>query len=415
MPACATNSAFQRIITCANMNGLIAFCDTPAFRHHLNNSQPGVLTYVALPHLKHPFEMQIFTVSLSGIVSQLTDMSPGLFQPQWSPDGKRIAVVRVGNYTGTQHPTHEVWVLQVHGSLSQRPTAHRFRFVTRGMWPAWAPNGSMMSFARLDQRGLIQLWVLDMITKRERQLTFHGHHGRSTWSPDGTELAFWRVAELFLFGNGAMIEADGRYARDREGKPMSSHYAMCPRQRVKAGEAGEQERHFYRCSNQWPGHIYLMNSADGKNERPLTRAQPNPFLPGHTLAQNVPRWSRSNGGVVYWEGQIVTGPGDVMMSIPGDEHTPPVQLTHRSPIGAMADDPEWSPDGRWVAYASYHGGGIYIGVAYLIPGRGWHTQEIPSLTRLGGSIAPTPSWQDCSAVVRDLRSIGHGADNVNVQ
>ena len=63
----------------------------------------------------------------------------------------------------------------------------------------------------------------------------------------------------------------------------------------------------------------------------------------------------------------------------------------------------------------WDGGGIYIGVAYLIPGRGWHTQEIPSLTRLGGSIAPTPSWQDCSAVVRDLRSIGHGADNVNVQ
>ena len=35
--------------------------------------------------------------------------------------------------------------------------------------------------------------------------------------------------------------------------------------------------------------------------------------------------------------------------------------------GAMADDPEWSPDGRWLAYASYMGGGIYIGVNHLAP------------------------------------------------
>ena len=117
--------------------------------------------------------------------------------------------------------------------------------------------------------------------------------------------------------------------------------------------------------------------------------------------------------MVYWEGQIVTGPGDVMMSIPGDEHTRHASGTADASIANRGDGrrPRMVARHRWVAYASYHGGSIYIGVAYLIPGRGWHTQEIPSLTRLN-CIAPTPSWQDCSAVVRDLRSIGHGADNV---
>ena len=180
-------------LSLSSMNGLIAFCDTPAMRARVNEQQPGALTYVSLPEAKHPHEMQIFTVSMSGVVHQLTDKSPGFFQPVWSPDGRRILAARLGNVTGAQHPTHEVWVMRVQDSLRLKPTAHGFRFVTLGMWPAWSPDGSKISFARLDEQGLLQLWVHDIETKSERQLTFRDHHGRSSWSPDGTELAFYQV------------------------------------------------------------------------------------------------------------------------------------------------------------------------------------------------------------------------------
>ena len=62
-----------------------------------------------------------------------------------------------------------------------------------------------------------------------------------------------------------------------------------------------------------------------------------------------------------------------MMSIPGTStaDTPPVQL--RIDRQSRWQTTPNSADGRWVTYASYHGGSIYIGVA-LIPGRGWHTR-----------------------------------------
>ena len=59
----------------SGMNGLIAFCDTPAMRLRLNTLHPEALTYVVRPEVKHPDEMQIFTVSLSGVVHQLTDVA----------------------------------------------------------------------------------------------------------------------------------------------------------------------------------------------------------------------------------------------------------------------------------------------------------------------------------------------------
>ena len=152
-------------------NGLIAFCDTPAARWSLNLTRPN------LAGAQHPHEMQIFTVSMAGTVHQLTDASPGLFQPAWSPEGRRMAVVRVGTANGTKHPTHEVWILRVHVRLRSAerypPSASNFGFVTRGFFPAWAPNGSTISFARLDHRGLVQLWAFDLDTRCERRCDPH--------------------------------------------------------------------------------------------------------------------------------------------------------------------------------------------------------------------------------------------------
>jgi hypothetical protein len=154
-----------------------------------------------------------------------------------------------------------------------------------------------------------------------------------------------------VLNNGAALEENYQYGRDRHGRPLSEHYKICPSPRVKAGDPGEGHIHrFYRCSNQWPGHIHVMRSSDGQGEQAFTHMEPNRLLRGHhALAQNMPDWSREHGGVVYWEGQIVTGPGDAvarMRSAQGD-HAPPAALTDLSGFGAMADDPVWaqSPEG----------------------------------------------------------------------
>ena len=192
---------------------------------------------------------------------------------------------------------------------------------------------------------------------------------------------------------------------DRYDRPMSEHYKVCPSPRVKAGDAGEGDTYrFYRCSNQWPGHIHVMRSSDGQDEQALTHAAPNRFLRGpHSLNQNMPDWSRAHGGVAYWEGQIVTGPGDAVarMRSPQGGRTPPVRLTDLSGSGAMADDPVWSPDGRWIAYASYQGGGIFIGLSYItkLDPPIDQFKQLTTLTRLGGSVAPNPTWQDWSGMI----------------
>ncbi|MCA9995166.1 MAG: PD40 domain-containing protein [Anaerolineales bacterium] len=55
--------------------------------------------------------------------------------------------------------------------------------------PAWSPNSHSIAYVK-DVNGYWQIFLLDITTFKEHQLTFSGHNHTPAWSPDGQYIAF---------------------------------------------------------------------------------------------------------------------------------------------------------------------------------------------------------------------------------
>ncbi len=90
---------------------------------------------------------QLFTVPLrGGFPTQLTASQKSVSDPQWSPDGRRLAYVR----------DDELWVVEADGSRTTRvvgkPGGARS--------PRWSPDGHRLAFLSR-RRGWTQVWLID--------------------------------------------------------------------------------------------------------------------------------------------------------------------------------------------------------------------------------------------------------------
>src|SRR2546429_4858136 len=78
--------------------------------------------------------------------TQLTASEKGVSEPQWSPDGRRVAFVRDG----------AIWTVDLDGSRQQRVSEHP----AGNSMPRWSPNGRRLAFISR-RRGWSQVWLLD--------------------------------------------------------------------------------------------------------------------------------------------------------------------------------------------------------------------------------------------------------------
>ncbi len=121
--------------------------------------------------------------------------------PAWSPDGRRLALVRVlpgGN--------SEVFVAGSGGTGVRRLTRH----AGEDEDPAWSPDGRRLVFARRSGQG-VGLAVMSATGGPARMLARGGFSGGPSWSPDGRRIAFHRDR-----GYGSeiwMVRADGTNLR----------------------------------------------------------------------------------------------------------------------------------------------------------------------------------------------------------
>jgi dipeptidyl aminopeptidase/acylaminoacyl peptidase len=131
---------------------------------------------------------QLFTMSLrGGAPVQVTASDKAVSDPQWSPDGRRLAYVR----------DDEIWVVEADGSRSTRVVAKP----GSGRLPRWSPDGRRLAFLSR-RRGWTQVWLIDApVPRRGRPahdpkppqavaLTSSGVDVEAfTWAPDGERLA----------------------------------------------------------------------------------------------------------------------------------------------------------------------------------------------------------------------------------
>jgi dipeptidyl aminopeptidase/acylaminoacyl peptidase len=131
---------------------------------------------------------QLFTLSLrGGTPIRLTASEKNIADPQWSPDGRRLAYVR----------DDEIWVVEVDGSRLTKLIGGP----GGGQQPRWSPDGRRVAFVSR-RRGWSQIWLIDApVPKRGRPaadpkppeptvLTEPGIDVDSfEWAPDGNRIA----------------------------------------------------------------------------------------------------------------------------------------------------------------------------------------------------------------------------------
>lgn len=99
----------------------------------------------------------------------------GIGSPALSPDGTTVAF----------RALNALYVME----LGERPKA----IVSDGYWvcdPAWSPDGKVLAYST-DRSGTMQIWLREMATGAERQLTRHKDACLSAaWSKDAAQIAF---------------------------------------------------------------------------------------------------------------------------------------------------------------------------------------------------------------------------------
>jgi Tol biopolymer transport system component/imidazolonepropionase-like amidohydrolase len=198
----------------------------------------------------------------------------GVVAPTVNPAGDDIAFVALG----------DVWVMS--GGRPVRLSDDEFV----EMDPAWSPDGSHLVFGS-DRAGTMDLWLRDMRTGEERQLTrLPGTETAPAWSPDGARVAF-------IAGRGEVHAVD-----------------------VRSGEVTKLHEPLFN-----PGRPSW--SADGRR-----------------LALSVLRPYSSR----FREGRNEI----LIMSLGGEADRLVNPLPHRSIGSRGIDGPVWSPDGRQMAFVT---------------------------------------------------------------
>ena len=136
--------------------------------------------------------VQDFAVAVLPVPMRLTNNGGPDQDPDWSPDGTRIA------FASYRYHDWRVYVMDADGSDIERLTNNG----GADMRPVWSPDGTMIAF--YSDRGGGHGWgiyVMDMDGSDVRRLSETAHMPR--WSPDGTRIAFasyrdWPIVDIYV-------------------------------------------------------------------------------------------------------------------------------------------------------------------------------------------------------------------------
>jgi serine/threonine protein kinase len=266
--------------------------------------------------------------------------------------------------------------------------------------PTAVGGGSLLAFTS-NRNGLrYQIYTYNLLTKETRQLTSDpANKGRLAWSPDGQKI-FYESAGVDGKKDIFVMNADGTSPVNLTNTPGNdTNPAVSP----TTGQVA-----FVSSRNSWM-QIWWMQP-DGSNLTNVSAMHVN--KPFNMPQEWDPAWApdgttmyfilnvTGNTRVYKWDSRQPTSNPEVVTIMAGDylEAEPAVSpngdflaytrlidngseicvvttdLSKREPCNPLTDrvnnsDPQWSPDGQWIAYMTYRGGYINI-YLMLITGGG---------------------------------------------
>ncbi len=139
------------------------------------------------------------------------------YDPSWSPDGTKMALISGPGYQG-----HELYIMDADGKNRQQLTDDK----ALELLPCFSPDGQMIAYVS-DIAGNYDIWLRDADGANPRQLTqYPGMDTRPCWSPDGKKLLFvsdrsgqQQLWIMDLNGNKAKQLTHGPQSMDPAWKP----------------------------------------------------------------------------------------------------------------------------------------------------------------------------------------------------
>jgi Tol biopolymer transport system component/imidazolonepropionase-like amidohydrolase len=350
---------------------------------------------------------RIWTLPVEGgEATPLTDPFGDARQPQWSPDGARIAFQAY--WTGD----YDVWVIDADGSNLEQITSGPFD----DREPIWSPDGARILFSS-DRGGTYDIWEVDVESRAVRSIsTGPGNEYTPAPSPEGDRIAWVtddRGGAVVVGDTGGesrrVVELDGadgyapawstdgaRLAYVVIGRGTSELFVVAADGAADVARrvsADDEDVFPFRAS--WTEADDLIYSGDGRvRSVPATggRADDIPFHA--TVELDRPTYRKRLRTFVAEGPQPVRGIVSPTLSPDGEAvlfvalgdlwsmeiGEAPVRLTD-DPYTEV--DPSWSPDGTRIAYASDREDGTNIFVRDVASGRERR------LTTDGGQM---PSW-----------------------
>jgi len=124
---------------------------------------------------------------------QLTSISEGACQPDWSPDGKKLAVISPCEMQQITYKNAKIYILDSNGENPvEMPGTLPGDFD-----PAWSPDGQRLAFTSY-RSGVSHIFVYDFNSGALQELSdsrFSDMH--PSWHPVGKQLAFTRLITFF--------------------------------------------------------------------------------------------------------------------------------------------------------------------------------------------------------------------------
>jgi TolB protein len=218
----------------------------------------------------------------------------------------------------------QVWLMKPDGSGRHALTPRSIDAET----PALSPDGRRIAFVRRND-----IYVMRVDGSATRRLTLSSAtEGAPTWSPDGRWIAYsrYRASNSDIW----KMRADGSAKRrlTRTGRKAAEDVPDWSPSGTRIAYAGRDNR------------IWVMN-ADGGGQRPVTKT-----ASGRGLDW-APAWAPGGRRIAY-ESNVATSatnPTNEIWLVDADAPSRSLRLTHN----ALQDmQPDWSPGGRWLVFAS---------------------------------------------------------------
>lgn len=254
--------------------------------------------------------------------------------PAWGPHGRRIVFERNLPYWGSDRM--RLMSVSAKGGAPTRLTTGPFDAM-----PAFSPDGRRIAFTRVERSVVAStagLYTVNRVGRHLRRLLSEGIDLSVAWSPDGRTIAFSRLAapdasleEATLY----LADADGLHVRQLGATPVrgvSPSWSPDGRRLAFVSFADENDPRCEAASCPPSGELYVVG-VDGSGLRRLTRSRAD---------DEHPNWSPDGRRIAFASGFSLRRQGHARWLM-----VMPATGGRATRVGRFAGvlDPAWSPAG----------------------------------------------------------------------